>query len=313
MTVEMPESVVESQAIPPRRFVGLPAPVLALVAALTWWLVGFLPWILDGLRLTAKEYGSPIMLLPLRSGLLAPLVVGAGVGGLISGLVVLCGRGSRRVDILAVAGGVAGALVITLVQANQAAGSRGPWMGVQSVGIDPKVLNALTAVVVVVTLVGLVLGLLASTGRIGLGIALAALAGAVTVWVMPVLVALGLNQFEPHTTLTEVIRWAGAAVLCAALIVLPVRPRACVIWWPVAVLTAWIVSPTITAAGYLDQVIRPGAAELGELSEHLSAAFDVWKAAATIDQRPLVPWIVAVVVAVVVVVLRQTSWTRRRQ
>lgn len=313
MTVELPESAVAPQDPVRRRFTGLPTPVLALVAALTWWLVGFLPWILDGLRMTAKEYGSPIMLLPLSSSLLAPLVVGAGVGGLMSGLVVLCGRGPRRVDVLAVAGGVIGATVVTLVQANQAAGSRGPWMGVQSEGIDPKVLNALTAVVVVVTVVGLALGLLASTGRIGLGIALAALAGAVTVWVMPVLVALGLNQFEAHTTLTEVIRWVGAGVLCWALVVLGVRPRVRIIWWPVAVLAAWVVSPTVTAAVYLDGVIRPGAAVLGELGEHLSAAFDVWKAAVAIDQRPLTPWIVSVSVAVVVVVLRQTSWPRRRQ
>lgn len=313
MTVDLPESAVAPQESPPRRFAGLPAPVLALVAGLSWWVVGFLPWILEGLLFPdAAARTMPQMAVPVYGAIGEP-VLGAGAGGLAAGFVALLGRRNERQNVLAVAVGVAVVVTVTLVQSVTATRSMGPGMGPYTSGVDPRLVNGVTVIVVVVTALGLAVGLLALAGRVGLGIALAGVSGVFAVWIVPVVMAMGIDSYRPPQGLVETGRWVSAGVLCAALLVIGVRPWVRVLWWPVAIVLAWWVSPTVTASYYAEQVIRPNSGLPDSLGDHFSGIAQVWKASAALDMRPLTPWAFAVAVAAVVPVLGQTTWLRRRQ
>lgn len=279
---------------------SLPPLALVPLAALVWWVVGFLPWLLDGATLDAPpENEVSAVALPLYAGGLSTLVLGAGVGGIAAGLTSLLASGARVVRAAACAAGVALALVITLVQSRS---------GMSDEISDDRVVNGLTVIVVIMTVAGFGVGLLCLTGRVGLGFALAALAGAAPVWLVKVLAALGVSSMDTVQSADELSRWVGAAVLAAALVVIGLRPPVRAVAWIGAVLLAWCIAPTITAAGYAEVFIRPGLG--GFWGDHFSATMEVWQQAASVDMRPLTPWLVAIAVAAVI-----SLWivTRSRQ
>ncbi|MCL3818953.1 hypothetical protein [Aeromicrobium wangtongii] len=277
-------------ARPASRERGLPAPALIPIAGLVWWVTGFLPWILSGLgHDVLSRLGTPLAAVPLFTGHVSELLVGSGVGGLTAGFVPLLGRGRRASRIAAVAAGVTVTVAIVVMQSRSALG-----------GTDGRVLDGLTALVVLVTVVALAIGLLATAGRAGIGIAGAALAGAAPVWLPAVLSQVGLDGPGAFQHVTDGARWVGAAMLAASLATIGLRRVARLVWWPVAIVLAWIVSPTVTAAAYIEPMLRPGMGLPDMLGEHLSATLDVWRMAASPGVRPLTPWIVAIVAGVVV-------------
>lgn len=266
---------------------ALPPLALVPLAALAWWVVGFLPWLLDGATLDVPaEIRVSAAALPLFAGNLSTLVLGAGLGGLAAGLTTRLVTGSHVVRAAACAAGVALALVVTLLQSRS---------GITGDINDSRVTNGLTIIAIVVTVAGLGVGLLCLTGRVGLGLSLAAVAGAAPVWLMKVLAALGVSSMGAVQNADELSRWVGAAVLAAALVIIGLRLPVRAMVWIGAILLAWCISPTITAAGYAEVFIRPGLG--GFWGDHLSATMDVWQQALSVDMRPLTPWITAIVVA----------------
>lgn len=215
------EPVAEPETDRASPWPQLPAPALIPIAGLVGWVVGFLPWILGGLGHAWLGWtGSELAAVPVFAGNVQALVVGAGVGGLAAGLVALLGRGHRGARVAAVSSGVLLTMVVTLVQ------SRGALRET-----DGRVLDGLTAIVVVMTVVAMGVGLLALTGRVGGGLALAGVAGAVPAWLAAVLDQIGLDGPGTYEHVADVSRWSGAAVLAAGLIVIGVRPVARVVWW----------------------------------------------------------------------------------
>ena len=263
---------------------SLPPLALVPVGALAWWVVGFLPWILDGL---GNDLRFETRALPLFAGNVSALVVGAGLGGVVGGLAARLGTGSRAARAGASATGVAIALFITLLQSRSAA----------SAGVDGRITNGLTVVVILTALVGLAIGLLSTIGRVGLGFALAAVAGVLPVWLMAVFNAMGVGYGSDLRDVQELCRWTGAAVLVVALIVAGLQPAVRAVAWLGIVLLAWFIAPTITAAGYMEVFLRPGMGLPDMWSDHLSASADVWRMSASLEARPLTPWIVAIAVA----------------
>jgi hypothetical protein len=233
----------------------------------------------------------------LFAGKVDVLVLGAGLGGVLGGLTARLGGGGRAFRAAASATGVAMVLFITLLQSRSAV----------SIGVDGRITNGLTIVVVLVTVVGLGLGLLGLTGRVGLGFALAAAAGATPMWFMRVLNAMGVGDGLQLQNAQDASNWLGAAVLAGARVVVGVQPIARTAAWPGVGLLAWIIGPTITAASYMDVFLRPGMGLPDMWGDHLSATMDVWQMAVSPDARPLAPWVVAIVVAAAVSV-----WLARR-
>src|SRR4051812_24401519 len=171
---------------------------------------------------------------------------------------------------------------------------------------DRLVVIGLCVVVVVGTLGGWALGSAAAFGRSGTGLALAVLAGAVPAWLSS-LAVLAVDTSTSYAGLTVVGRiagWAGAAVLVLALVTVGARPTSRLAWWPLLLLAAWFVSPLLTAAAYLEPLLRPGMGLPGTLTDSLAAAWQVFWAASSPAQRDLLPWFAVLVVAAFVAFLR---------
>ncbi|KAA1398178.1 hypothetical protein [Aeromicrobium ginsengisoli] len=270
---------------------SLPPWALVPVAAVAWWLAGFLPWLLNGTgRDVLTERGVGFLLLPpLMSGGVSQLVLGAGVGGVVAGLTSILSDGSRALRAGACTAGVAVALLVTLLQTRN---------GVSGTAVDTRITNGLTIVVIVTAIVGLGLGLLSLLGRVGLGFAVGALAGATPMWVMSVFMAFELVDTTGRLEVAHrVSEWSGAAVLAVALLCVGLVPGVRAVAWAGIVLLAWFIGPTITAAGYMEVFLRPGMGRHDLWGDQLSAAADVWRMAASLDARSLAPWGVPIVVA----------------
>jgi hypothetical protein len=272
-----------------------------------WWLVGYLRWIAGGMRMA--QVGGRVVL-PLAPALLSLLVLGALVGGLAAGL--LCRTAARpRLATLATLGGVVLALVVTLVFAVTTVRGDDP----VSSPTDGLAVFAVCAVVVVVSLAAWALASAAAFGEVGTGVALALLAGALAPW----LSSLGLWLVDTSTSyagvalLGRIAMWASAALLALALIRVGLRPPVRLAWWPVLLLAAWFVGPLLTAAAYLEPLLRPGMGLPGTLPDSLSAAWQVFWLSASPDQRDLLPWLAAVVAAVGVSVFLDQRGVDHRQ
>jgi hypothetical protein len=288
-------------------------PTLALIplAAVAWWIVGFLPWVADGFGSSAFGQTSGLTIqwlaIPMFTGDIGGLVLGAGTGGLLIGLVALLGRdGPARSAVGAATGGALGMIVILVVTRAQL----GDGNSAQGFSTDGRVVNGLTLIVVGMTVVGTLVGLLGLRGSLGLGVALAGLAGAAGVWTVEVLRAVGPASPGSYRAITDIGHWTGAAVLALALVTLGARPTLRLIAWPVAVLLAWFVAPTVTASSYIQALLRPGYGLPDRVGDTISAAAQVWRSASSPGARSLAPWIAAIVVAAVIVVARDLSARR---
>jgi len=276
----------------------LPVWSLVPLAAVGWWVVGYLPWLAGGMRTAPVGGRIPV---PLSPSLLSSLVLGTLVGGLVAGLLCLA-TPRRRLGVLATLGGLVPALVVVLVVAVGVLGRDAP----DSFASDRLVVAGLCVVVVVGALGGWALGSAAAFGRVGAGVALAVLAGAVPAWLSSILV-LAVDTSRSYAGLTAVGRiagWAGAAVLVLALVTVGARPTSRLAWWLPLLLAAWFVSPLLTAAGYLEPLLRPGMGLPGTLTDSLAAAWQVFWLAAAPSQRDLVPWFAALVVAALIALVR---------
>ena len=276
----------------------LPLWALAPLAAAAWWVVGYLPWLAGGLR--AVPVGGRIAL-PLSPSLLSSLVLGALVGGLAAGLLCLAAS-RRRLATVATLGGLVPAVGVVLAVAVSTVRGDAP----ATFSSERLVVFGLCAVVVAVSLGGWALGSAAAFGPLGTALALAVLAGAAPSWLssLGVLIVDTSTSYAGFTVVGRISVWAGAAVLVLALVTMGARPPARLAWWPVLLLAAWFVSPFLTAAAYLEQLLRPGTGLPGTLPDSLGAAWQVFGLSASPVQRDLLPWVAALVVAVVVAFVR---------
>jgi hypothetical protein len=278
----------------------LTAWALVPLAAVGWWVGGFLPSTLADLRVPGPIFPGGWPAVPLLASQLAVLVAGSFAGGLLAGLLGRVARPAPRWVVLAgTAAGTALAMTAALVQARSVLADQAGFDG------DHRVLAGLCLLTVGAGTIGWMLGSLAVLGRVGLGIALAALATAVPGWVSALQRALlPAGEFGYVSIDGRWGEWLGAAALAASLVVIGVRPPGRLGWWPVALVGAWFVAPVTTALVYLEVYLRPGAGLPGTLPEALAAARQVFGEAALPSNRPLAPWIAAVVVAVLLCAAR---------
>jgi hypothetical protein len=107
--------------------------------------------------------------------------------------------------------------------------------------------------------------------------------------------------------------WVGGAVLAIALAVIGVRPPSRLIWWPVALVVAWTVSPVLTAVIYLQPLLRPGSRVPRVLTDTVQGTVQALTGAASPGARSLTPWVAAIVIgaglALMVANLRPPSIT----
>jgi len=293
-----PVTAAEPRTAPRPR---LPWPALIPAAAAAWWLLGHLPWLLDGLQPSwyagteAVELPAGTRLaVPLLTNTLADLLLYGLIGGVVAGLLVRLGSGPRWRAAVATLAGVALGLGLALAQCLLTLGDAPQG----AFGADPRVVAGLAVAAVGAALAGWALGSCALLGRSGLAPALAVLAGALPSWLSALVTSLAPDGTVP--TLGAAPEWAGAALLCLALVLTGLRPPIRALAWPVLVLLAWTVGAVVTAAVYLSPLLRPGAGLPGTLPESLRATGQVFTAVWSGEGRPLLPWLLAVAVALAI-------------
>ncbi|MGY1725799.1 hypothetical protein ACI79J_02380 [Geodermatophilus sp. SYSU D01062] len=256
------------------------------VAALAW-CAGFVPWLLHG---TGRA--APIVL-PLRAGLLTPLVLGAAVGGLLAGApALLVPAGRRGGALLATGCGAVLGIAVTVLQ-SVAASDAGA--GFDS---DPRVLTGLAVLTAGLGVLAWGAGSLVLAGPAGAGVVLGLGAGLLPGWLSTL-----LPSAPSSPVAGTVLLWLQALLLATALVAVGVRPVARLVLWPAVVLIAWLVGPALTAVAWLEPLLRPGTGLPRTLGDALSGAWQVFGLAASPMGRDWGPWVTAVVLAVFVAVL----------
>ena len=281
-------------------------PIL-LLAAIAWWVVGSLPWIVDGLgagsprdwvadSTTGEASHGFVTLLPFRSAKLPALLAMTVVGGAAAGLSTRWLRRDAGRRFLGGLAATAGAFVATSYTVAQSAGATRQ-LG-SDFDSDDRVLLGIVAVAVVGSLVGLVLGLCLATGRPVLG-ALAAvpLAAAVGDWLAElVVVVLGAQEALP------LLRWTPVAVgtlVGLALARVGLRPARRIVTWLVAVGGLVVLQAAQTAFVNLVAQLRPRSGLPAGLRDLVDGARDVFLLALRPEHQILTGYAVAVAVGLV--------------
>lgn len=281
-------------------------PVLLLAAA-GWWVVGALPWIVDGLGARSPrdwtsdiETGSVasgyLSLLPFTAGRMGLLLVVTLVGGLAAAVAALWVR-PREGRTLAVAGAAAlGTLAAAAYTVAQSAGATRQ-LG-NDFDRDDRVLVGVLAVAVVGTVAGLLLGLVVVLGRpVFRALAAAPLAVAVGSWVSAVAVALvGTQRALPVLAWTTTLI---AVLVGLALAPVGVRSPGRVLVWPLVLVLVAVCSAAQTAFGYLTAYLRPRSGLPDGLRDHVEASRDVFLRALQPEFQPWGAYAVAVAVGLV--------------
>jgi hypothetical protein len=295
---------------------------LALMTAATAWLLGHLPWVVSGFSWSTAESapaGSSTeglagvrLAIPLVARFLPSLVAFTSIGAVAATLLPLVlttrvsGRRRPAVAVSVVSLLVTAAVVTWLARRSIEAHAPGAFAG------DPRVLRGLVLVVAAATLVGGVLGAVASLQVGFLPVAVAVVVGQLRPWLEAFLVGHdhGPGALDAVDRAAEVL----AAVLLSVAFVLSVRRRspAWALTWPVAVAIVWVATPFGVMTTHLAGQLRPAAGLPGSLPDILAGGLDVFRASLWEAPQPRWPWVVALLVAVTwVVVERGTARSRR--
>lgn len=259
----------------PTRRATIPVMAIVLLAALAWF-VGFLP----GVHPDAA---------PFDAAAIGELVALAIVAGTLGGATAVVRRDRPAAAIAAAGGGVALIAFATIVV-----------LGERGLYLEPA-LRVLQLLTVLVTVVAVVLGLVATLGPSWLrGLVLAPLAGAAYSWFG--------QAVPPAMSGTDWWVWLTVPVLAGVLVLSVGRGRRgllAVLTWPVVLAGVWTVQTVIIALTAIGPIIRPGygIAEHPDVlfGEFLAYASDIFTTPGA-HHVPLLSW--SVVIALVVVVAR---------
>jgi hypothetical protein len=279
--VEVPDQAISRPADRPARrpLRSRVWPIVPLAFA-GWWVVGALPWVVTGLRITprlttARERPPEPYLstLPFLTSQLPMLVVLTLCAGAVSALAVLWAtpNGSKRIrrPVAAVVGAMAATAYTVVQSAGAARQSAGTFDG------DPRVLRPLVVLALACSLVGFVLGLCVAYGRPVLrALAAAPLAVLAVNWLSALIVAL-LGPAAAYRFVDQT-RWLVGILLGLALAAVGLRPARRVVTWVLALAAVWVLEAAITMLVNITVLLRPGYGLPGTVREVAAAGHDVF-------------------------------------
>lgn len=302
------------------------APGHAPVRQVDWWVgllvgvaaavLGLLPWIVSGMRLPLQNLWAadtlparmPLAFLPLSQYTVVSIVALLVVGPAAAGILVRATRARWNEPVLWAL--VAGVLVVQLVAAVQA-------VVVVYGGLQERLESAFYAVALaLVVLVGIVLGavvlvLVSRSPRAGalVGLALASPLGAL--WLAMLLTPQGSGLLVGGFA-SGIVRWLPAVFVGVAIAWCGVRTPGRIVAAPVSLALLWLIPVLITsmtaAVGSRVLADRP--------DDMIDYAAGVFRMAALAAEVSLPPLILGIVVAVLGLVLRNTTlrlvYRRRR-
>lgn len=287
-----------------------PAWCVALVgplAAVVFWGLGALPWIVSGTRTTlppawAGTGGSSAgwMPLPYETSQLALLVLVTVVGGVFAvSCALVAGRDPNRLAsrgpvLAAVVGGAVAALVAVAASHTTLTTRLGTARdaGLLVAGLD--LAAALGSIL------GLTLGwVITRTGPVPRTLALAACAFLLPSWLVALVAGVAPTGSPLAQAVTSGSSWLSGILLGLALAALGLRPPGRALAWVAALAIAWVMGPLQTAVFYLGSLLRPQVASRDGLLDALDASRQVFWLAVTQPGRPIGAFVLAVVIGLV--------------
>ncbi|GAB3158270.1 hypothetical protein GCM10027059_02680 [Myceligenerans halotolerans] len=267
------------------------------ISAVLWWAVGFLPWILHevsqalGIQSASLEEIDAFTPIPLAAeDAVASLVTMSVIGGVLAGASARLAR--HR-------GGGAVAAVCGTLLALAAAGGGAWWQVNAADGADEAKADALLAIAVCGTVLGLVLGLLA---------ALAPAPVRAAAFALPVVLADGWlwGLLPGHSAVPQGTWWIFAVALGIALgLGVDRNPLQMLGWLPAAGLV-WVLQAAGPVLDAVSGYFVPGAAPLS-IPVVLDAAWDpLHRTTFSADGHDLGGWVVGLLLGVAVAGLRLT-------
>lgn len=289
------------------RWRVLPGWAVLPLAAAVWWVVGFLPWIVEGMHLSSSAWPmtltleGPVAALPFSEFGFPTLLVCGVIGGTAALAVSrLAAPGVSHPRLLAATGGVV-AVLASLAQT---------WRAIEPAKAETDeatlLLVALVVATVVFAAVGLLVGAGVARGRgwpwvLG-GATGASLSGS---WVLDLL---DRGQGPLPGWLAQVLLWHPWVVgilLGGVLAVVGFRPTGRVVRWVVALAIAWVVPSVLTAMTYAVFYFSQGPVTRAHAMEVLDAGSEVFVQSLSPGDRHLGSLVLAVVIGVT------GSWRRR--
>lgn len=235
----------------------VPPIAVVLLAGASWWLIGYLPWVITGLNgsdysLRGVELTTAVPLL----GHTVPYVLTFGlIGGVCaSGSRLIAGPRASRTWVPSLIGMVA-AVTAALVQSSivGATADDQPISGAQS-----GFFAALCGACVLGSLVGWGLGILMSRGAVWAGLTLSGVVGVVGPWALALVMTYLGHVGNLHDSddlaaqnAADLLTWQLDAVLALALVVIGARPARRLALWPVAILVSWFAYVPASLMGLL--------------------------------------------------------------
>lgn len=270
-----------------------------IIGAVTWWVVGALPFLLAGLRLPPQNLWDteqlpetmPHVALPFSQYSITLLVAMGVVGGVSAALTGLAApREQRRRAVRAALAGATLAAAVALAQTSIVVHG-----GLDGSKRAELYFTAIVAVTVLGVVLGLVVGQAVVSGRPGLRAAgLAVLSFLLISWLGAILRIHDSIGSGPWQALYNAIPWLTAVVAGIGLALCPPRSGRAVLAWAGALVILWVAPALFTAVGYVagSRAILAGSPP----SEWLDAGLDVLRAALLPGNKPLGPLALTVAV-----------------
>lgn len=303
---------VETRVTELARWRVLPGWGVLLASAAAFWVVGFLPWIIEGMHLEVSSawvrfdtLEGPLVALPFTEYSVTTLFISSVIGGCAALAVTRLAAPSVGHPRLLGAAGAALAVVASLAQTLAT---------VRPVMAQTDEARLLVAVLVL-TLIGsavfgMVVGAGVARGRGWLWLLGGAVAASVAgSWLVDMIAR------DPGGTPDWVLRlahwhpWVGALLLGGVLAVFGFRPASRGVGWLLALAIAWVVPSLLTAATFVTYYASQGTLTRSHLGEVIDSGRDVFVQSLSPGNHKIWPLAAAVVIGVAGATLIQS---RRR-
>lgn len=281
---------------------ALPAWAVLVVAAVAFWVVGFLPWIVSGTHLEVSSAWArfdtilgPVVMLPFNEYAISELFVGCVIGGTAALAVSRLAAPEVAHPRLIASCGAAIALITSLGQTYFTVRP-----GLADTNEARVLVGALFAAVLGSGAFGIVVGAWAARGRGWLWLLGGATAAAFSGWWFADLISrrpdvapqwvLTLGQWSP---------WISGILLGVVLAVFGLRPVSRLLGWVVGLAIAWVAPSLMISIAYASAYASQGTWNRGRVSEILDAGRDVFVQSLAPSAHVIGPDVVAVIVGVV--------------
>lgn len=285
---------------------------LVVLAVLCTWILGHLPWVLDGFRTpadravpgTSAEGLSDVRLaIPLIAGRITTLVAFTAIGAIVATLLPLAFTDlPRGLAVVTAALTVATTTLVITFASRSGISSH----AADAFAGDERVLDGLVAGVLLVAACAALLGSLGAAQIGFLPLPVAVLVGQLPAW---------LGALDDDRGFDDLAyRLASLVLLTAAFAISVRRSLGWIALWPVALALVWIASPLAIATGRLQDRLRPSTGLSSDnLRDVLDDARSVFRASFWHAGQVWWPGVVAVVLALAWAAVRRSRPGRLRE